>query len=158
MVWYLPLFIFGLILVCSEIFLPGGVLGLMGIISIAGSIYFAFLKFGPVGGTGFLLIALVCTILVIYLSLRFLPRSRMGKGIFLSSTENGFQTSSDLESLKGKVGTARTTLRPAGIAVIEEKKVNVVTEGTFLAKGEKVKVIDVEGSKVVVQKVNETRA
>lgn len=151
MVWYIPLLIVGLILVCAEIFLPGGILGLMGGISIAGSIYFAFLKFGPAGGAGFLIIALICTILVVYFSLRFLPRSRMGKGIFLSSTETGFQASSDLESLKGKVGTARTTLRPAGIAVIEEKKVNVITEGTFLAKGEKVKVVDVEGSKVVVE-------
>jgi len=151
MVWVIPLFIVGLILVCAEIFLPGGILGLMGGISIAGSIYLAFSKFGPAGGAGFLIIALICTILTVYFSLRFLPHSRMGKGIFLSSTENGFQASSDLESLKGKTGIAQTTLRPAGIAVIEEKKVNVVTEGAFLAKGEKVKVIEVEGSRVVVE-------
>jgi len=55
----------------------------------------------------------------------------------------------------GKEGISLTPLRPAGIAEIDGKRVDVVSEGGFVDKKEKIKVIDVKGSKVLVQPYKE---
>jgi membrane-bound serine protease (ClpP class) len=44
-------------------------------------------------------------------------------------------------------------LRPAGKAKINGKKFDVVTEGGYVQKNEKVKVIMIEGKKIVVRKI-----
>jgi membrane-bound serine protease (ClpP class) len=46
-----------------------------------------------------------------------------------------------------------TDLRPSGTVVIDDKRYDVVTGGEYLDHGTKVKVVAVEGSKVVVRKI-----
>jgi membrane-bound serine protease (ClpP class) len=55
--------------------------------------------------------------------------------------------------LVGKSGTAVTVLRPAGIAVIDGKRYDVVTDGEFIAADETVTVDCVEGGRIVVKRV-----
>ena len=74
----------------------------------------------------------------------------------LRSSEKGFKANPDLELLKGKTGTVKKTLRPAGVVSIKGKNVDVVTEGEFLAQGVQVKVIEVRGNKVVVKEIENT--
>lgn len=50
-------------------------------------------------------------------------------------------------------GVALTALRPAGAVKIGSERVDVVTEGDFIAPGDKVKVIKVDGSSVIVRKL-----
>ena len=45
-----------------------------------------------------------------------------------------------------------TELRPAGSVQLGEQVVDVVSEGAFVAKGERVKVIAVNGARVVVRR------
>ena len=47
-----------------------------------------------------------------------------------------------------------TELRPSGSALIADKLVDVISEGAFLPKGEKIIVAAVNGNRVVVRKVN----
>jgi membrane-bound ClpP family serine protease len=49
-----------------------------------------------------------------------------------------------------KRGTALTVLRPAGTAMIEGERLDVVTEGGYIERGEAVKVVAVEGVRIVV--------
>ena len=65
----------------------------------------------------------------------------------------GYVTSEDKSSLIGKDGVVLTELRPAGTALIEDKPVDVVSEGTFIKKEAHIRVIAVNGSRVVVRKV-----
>lgn len=46
-----------------------------------------------------------------------------------------------------------TTLRPSGTAVINGKRVDVVSEGAFIEAGQVIKVVAVEGLRVVVRAV-----
>ncbi|MAD33090.1 MAG: hypothetical protein CMJ88_04965 [Planctomycetes bacterium] len=55
-----------------------------------------------------------------------------------------------LASLVGRVGTAATVLRPAGVMEIDDDRVDVVTEGEFLEAGQRLRVLYVRGSRVVV--------
>ena len=53
----------------------------------------------------------------------------------------------------GEQGPVLTELRPSGSALLEGHPVDVVSEGAFIAKGELVRVISVQGSRVVVRRV-----
>jgi serine peptidase len=46
-----------------------------------------------------------------------------------------------------------TDLRPAGVAVLNEEKFDVVTDGDFIEKGNKIEVVRVEGMRIVVRKI-----
>jgi membrane-bound serine protease (ClpP class) len=58
-----------------------------------------------------------------------------------------------LNELLGKEGITLTVLRPAGTAEIEGNKIDVIAESEFLEKGIKIKVIKVDGIKVVVRQI-----
>ncbi len=45
---------------------------------------------------------------------------------------------------------ALTDLRPSGAALLNGKRTDVLTEGSFVLRGTKVRVIKVEGSSVIV--------
>ena len=42
-------------------------------------------------------------------------------------------------------------IRPAGIAVFDDRRVDVVGEGDFIEEGEALEVVAVEGNRVVVR-------
>ncbi|HEY5424959.1 MAG TPA: NfeD family protein, partial [Candidatus Tumulicola sp.] len=57
-------------------------------------------------------------------------------------------------SLHGLTGTAASYLRPAGIAAIEGRRVDVLTEGEFIPQGTPIRVVRVEGSRIFVEAVS----
>jgi membrane-bound serine protease (ClpP class) len=83
----------------------------------------------------------------------YLPRSPIWKQIGLQMQQRsslGYVTSSDLTHFLGRTGRAATVLRPSGMAEIDGVRLDVVTEGEFLEAGTPLVVIQVEGSRVVV--------
>ncbi len=50
-------------------------------------------------------------------------------------------------------GPALTQLRPSGVALINGQRVDVVTEGGLIERGAAVKVVTVEGARIVVREV-----
>jgi len=68
----------------------------------------------------------------------------------IASRDAGFYSNTDLKSLVGKTGVTLTILRPAGTAKIDGQKVDVVTEGDFIGKDEKIVVVSVSGRRITV--------
>jgi len=66
--------------------------------------------------------------------------------------ESGFQGTEDLKAFIGKEGKALTALRPAGTAEFNGTRLDVISESEYIEKDSKVKIIDVEGRRVVVRK------
>ena len=56
-----------------------------------------------------------------------------------------------LEDYVGKTGVASTKLRPAGTALIESTRVDVVTTGDFIEKETEIVVVRVDGNRIVVE-------
>ncbi len=145
------LFFGGVLLLLAEIFLiPGfGAAGIGGIAAILASIYFTF-------GNQTLYVASVAVLIIaagLLLALRFLPRTRTGRALVLESAIAGEAPPEEkLRPLEGAIGQALTPLRPAGVAQFGERKVDVVAEGEFIEKGSTVRVVRVEGVRVVVRK------
>lgn len=151
MIWIIFLLVVGLLLVCLEVFIPGGVVGALGGLMMIASIVLAFTERGSSFGFHWTGGALVLTLAALFISIKLLPGSPAGKRLFLSSAQIGYSAAEEgLEGLAGKPGKAITNLRPAGMIEIEGERVDVVTGGEYLPRGTTVEVIRVDGNRVVV--------
>ncbi len=161
------LFILGLVLLLAEIFIiPGfGVAGISGIALILVSIFLALLGSDPfldMRSVSLAIIQLsssmVAALIGIFLLAKFLPKTSAFSRLVLAETQTadkGFVSFPSDTNLIGKTGVAFTTLRPGGTSLIDGKKVDVVADSEYIEKDKKIKVIRVEGIKVVVTAVKE---
>jgi membrane-bound serine protease (ClpP class) len=87
-----------------------------------------------------------------FLSYVFPRLGKLVKGPYLDTTlaESHADSHEAWEVKVGELGTAATFLRPAGKARFGEKDFDVVTEGDFIEKGAKVKILAIKGSRVIV--------
>ncbi|MBK7107287.1 MAG: nodulation protein NfeD [Ignavibacteriae bacterium] len=157
------IFIVGLVLLLIEIFvIPGfGITGIIGIILMFGSLFLGLISDFPLLDWGIISLAIIqfaatllLTIFVIFSILKFLPKSEMWGNLILNKNideKSGYAADIRVKDLVGKNGIALTDLRPSGIALIENKRVDVVTSGNYISKDTKITVISEEGSKVVVE-------
>ena len=161
------MFVIGLGLLLAEIFIiPGfGIAGISGIILIFASIFLSLIGSKPFITMESISIAviqlsaaLIFALVGIFLLAKYLPKSKMFNKLVLSESEkaeHGFVSYPSERELIGKEGIAYTTLRPGGTAVIDGKKVDVVADSEYIDKDKKVKVLRVEGIKVVVSAVRD---
>jgi membrane-bound serine protease (ClpP class) len=148
------LYLAGVILLAAEIYIPGGIIGAVAVVSLVLSIVFSFIFLGVKAGFIMLAVASVSIAVAFYLALKFFPKSRIGQMLFLNKMIEGGVTSVALgSSLVGKKGSAMTDLRPSGTARIEGRRVDVVTQGDYIRKDQEIEVIAEEGSRVVVKAV-----
>jgi len=161
------LFVIGLVLLLAEIFvIPGfGVAGISGIVLIFASIFLSLLGSEPfidmhaisiaiIQLSGSMLFALVGMFFLV----KYLPKSTAFNKLVLSESEkaeHGFVSYPSEKDLVGKLGIAFTTLRPGGTAVIDDRRIDVVADSEYIDKDVKIKVLRVEGIKVVVTAVKE---
>ena len=136
----------GLVFLLLEIFLPSaGVLGLLSLGFTLFGIFGLFYQGKPVLGV----LALAGTGTVSFLILGYGLRRINFQGTL--SPELSSSVDDRIENLLGKEGVTYTPLRPAGVAMIDGKKVDVVTAGEFLDQDVRVRVIDNSGNRVVVR-------
>ncbi|WP_040228851.1 NfeD family protein [Bhargavaea cecembensis] len=147
------LFLLGAGLLIAELFVSGGILGVAGAAAVVGGIIMA-------GGDPLVMgvsvaIALVIMILGMVILMKFFGKRLhlLSKLVLMDSTdtESGYVSNENRLELIGKTGRALTALRPSGAVQIGNEMIDVVSEGRFIEKGKEVKVIKVEGSRVVVR-------
>jgi membrane-bound serine protease (ClpP class) len=161
------LFCIGLILLAVEVFLlPGfGVSGVLGLAAIVVALVLAMAERWPGGpvlpswpqlqlpllkvGAG-LFGAMIAALLLG----RYLPRTSLLKKFELAaatSAAEGYTASAGAaRSLLGATGVAETVLRPSGKGRFADRLLDVVTEGEWIEKGEPIRIVAVEGARVVV--------
>ena len=147
------LFVIGIVLLLIEAIIPSfGIIGIGGIVAVVASIVLSAATTGQ--GLRILLSSIILTVLIVVIAYRFLRKSPLWSQIVLQyaeTKERGYVGVSDYSHLVGKVGSTLTALRPAGVAEFDGERFDVVSEGAFIKKAEKVKVIKVEGSRIVVR-------
>nr|WP_313771796.1 nodulation protein NfeD [Neobacillus niacini] len=151
----LILFIVGLGLILLEFFIAGGIAGAIGFVAIIASFFFA--AENPLHMGISMVIAISVTILVSILLIKvFGKKMSLFNRIILTestNTESGYVSNINRSELVGLDGYVLTVLRPSGTILIENERIDVVSEGAFIDKGAKVKVVKVEGSRIVVRAV-----
>jgi membrane-bound serine protease (ClpP class) len=152
--WYILLVALGFFLFGLELFVPGGILGVIGGILLFIALVMGFSVFGAQGGftsAG----ALVLGVTVFsFLLLQYLPKSPIGRLFTLKSDlKNASAAEPGLNELMGRRGSAETDLRPSGIVLFDQQRTDVVADGDWISRGAAVKVIEVEGNRVVVSEI-----
>lgn len=116
------------------------------------SVYMAF-QGTPAFGYMMIGVNLALFPLTLWLGVRVMKQSPLVHNSELTGSTQNAPDAPSLAPLLGKQGRTLTPLRPAGTAMIDDRKVDVVTQGKFVEPGTTVKVIVVEGNKVVVEAV-----
>ncbi len=142
----------GLLLIAIEIFVPGGVLGIFGALALLVAIAMGFVAFGLQGGLLAALGVVLFSAAFLALWLKIFPSTRVGRVLTLRKDGSAFKTDPVAPSpLLGKEGQALSNLQLSGIASIDGRRVDVVSESTFITAGTRVRVVKVEGHRVVVR-------
>ncbi len=165
--WEIVLFVVGVLLLVVEVFVtPGfGLLGVAGLLAVFGGLGAALV--GNVGldfpgasaltrAAGTLATAVVAAIgLGVWLG-RYLPETtrfqRLVLGTSLSGAE-GYTSAHTDDSLMGQRGMADSPLRPAGVATIDGRRIDVVSNGGYIEAGSAVEVVAVRGARIEVRAV-----
>lgn len=148
----------GLIFVIIEMFVPGfGFFGITGGALLLLGIFLAARNVTE-GLVLTLIIALILGIALVVI-LQFMSKGNFKKlPIILNSStskEEGYIAVEDLKDLLGQQGEALTDLRPAGAADFDGMRMDVVSDGEYILKGQKVRVASVEGRRVLVKPVKD---
>jgi membrane-bound ClpP family serine protease len=158
MFWWLLLAVL-LYLLCAvtlvaEVFVPSaGLLSILSLLFLAGGVYI-FFQYSPVAGWIGILLAVVMIPMVLVMAYKILPQTRFGQSVILSPPErrqgDAVPDGESLSQLAGQTGLALTPLRPVGTCEIKGKRIQCVAETGLIEKGTQIKVMTVEGSRVIV--------
>ncbi len=132
---------------------PGhGLPGILGVVALLVAVLWAFgLPFVFVG-IETIATAIVLTVIAFTLTVRAVPQNAWAQRLALSAAQGPeYVASANYGSLRGRTGTAVSFLRPAGIASIDGRRVDVLTSGEFIAQGTAIRVVRVEGARVFVE-------
>jgi len=162
------LFILGIALIVIEIhFIPGfGFAGVGGIVLVILSLVLSFQSFvipkpnfpwqAAAMEKNMILAALsiIGGFVAFLLAARWLVSTGKSNPLVLKESQEGYQSGGDdLTFLAGQEGEADSILRPAGVVVINGARYDAVTEGGFIAKGRKIKVVQIQGNRVTVKEI-----
>ncbi len=149
----------GIALIVAEVFFPSfGILSVLATAAIVAAIVFAFNESSAVG-LRFLITTVVLVPVAILAAFKLFPRSPFGRRMVVSGLS--FESAPALDArdvaLVGKEGVVEAACRPAGMARLDGRRVDVGTRGEWIEAGQKVKVVEVEGNRVVVARIEPPR-
>lgn len=151
----LILFVLGIGLIILELFLPGGIAGIIGLVAILASLFLATDNVLYMGIS--ILIAIGVSILASILMAKvFGKKMKIFKKIILTdstSTESGYVSNKNRTELVGLEGYTLTALRPSGSVLIGDERIDVVSEGAYIEKNKRVRIIKAEGARIVVREI-----
>ncbi|MEX2956892.1 NfeD family protein [Staphylococcus pasteuri] len=149
------LFAIGVLFVIIELFIVGAVIGIIGIILI--SISIVMLGNNLLLMLGNVIVALILSIIEWVVLVKIFKKNIpfLDKVILKDSTnaESGFTSHDDRSRLVGKTAQTVTDLRPAGIIKLDDERIDAVSDGTFILRNRQVKILEVEGTRVVVREI-----
>lgn len=146
--WIILLCVVGLVLVFAEMLMPGfGIFGILGAICLLGT----SMLVAKVYGTGAFLITILLLILVFWIMIIVVKKTGLyNKVVLRDKQEMKDFDESALEGLVGAEGVTQTTLRPFGVAVFSGKHIDVTSDGDFIDRGCKVRIVKISGKTVTV--------
>ena len=153
------LFVVGVILCLIELLMPGfGIFGIGGLIAIVASIFLSTPDlYTAVKYTAIMLIALVILLPIFF---KFAKKRKFFDKLMVKNeltTEEGYVSRNPkLNEYLNDKGKALSVLRPAGTMLTDGgERLDVVTKGDFIEQGERIQVVGIEGTWLIVQKIDE---
>ena len=147
--------LFGFALIGLEAIVPGGILGVLGFVCIVFSAYLSHQAFGGwFAPSATFLVGSLGAIFMVFVELKWLSKSKLGKNLFLSSVDDGVSNSEiSPEEVLGKQGESLTDHHPEGMVSIAGKSYDAVCEDGYLPKGSKIKVIGLDDFRIRIRRL-----
>lgn len=148
----------GLGLLVLEMFMPGfGVPGVSGIVLLLAGAVLVGIKHGLLAAIGLIVIIVALVAIMLSVALKSAADGRLSQSKLIlhesESSREGFLSSGDMSVFLGREGETRTALRPSGIAEFDGVRLNVVSDGMFIAQGVRVKIVRVDGNRILVHTI-----
>ncbi len=150
--WYTALLAAGLLLIIAEVFIPGGVAGVIGGVALLAAMGVGLFSFPPPWG----FLSAIAIVLVggigLLLWVQLFPRTRTGRRITLQADSAAYKSSAPPSAhWIGTTGETLTALRPAGIALLDGKRVDVLADGgEWIAVGTPIRVSAIRDGNLLV--------
>ena len=163
--WEIALFVLGVGLIIVELFMPGfGIAGISGIVlvlvalltSLVGNVGFSFPPL-PSFMPGIYTLAATLGLLVVGIiaTARMMPGAARVSALVLAPelrSMDGYTSAASHTEYIDRTGPALTPLRPSGVMMIGDERVDVITSGEYIDAGETVRVVSARGTRVEVRR------
>ena len=146
------LFTLGIVLITVEVIVPGGILGAAGAVLMFGGCVMAFINYGTGVGFTALLAALAVGILALYIELRVLPKTKLGRRLFLTSEISAVSApvGRDAVNLAGKAAEALTMLSPSGYVRVDGRRYEAFCQSGQAPAGAALTVVGADNFRLIV--------
>jgi membrane-bound ClpP family serine protease len=147
----ITLLVVGALLLLLETVLPGLIAGIIGFLCLIAGVALTFRDYGAEQGSLVAMGTMIMLGIGTALWLKYFPDSRYAR-MFIAQKTVG-ELGVEKPELLNQTGVAHSNLRPSGTALINGHRVDVVTEGGLIERGATIKVVAIEGMRVVVRAV-----
>jgi membrane-bound ClpP family serine protease len=142
----------GILVIIAEIIIPsGGILAILAVGVFGYSLYIVFTQVSATTGMLFVMADLVIIPVLVYFGIKVIAKSPVTLRTRLSKKDGVTSQDPVQNALLGMEGRAVTDLRPSGVAMIDQQRIDVVTRGEYLDKQTEIIVTAVRGNRIVVK-------
>ncbi len=154
------LFLVGVVLLASDVFVSSFLLAVLGTIAMFAGCVFAYQDYGVFAAGLASAVAMVLLAATIYVELVILPRTRFGRGLVVQSTSGSTSQPppADSAAVVGKSAEALTTLAPTGYVRVEGRRYEAFCQSGHAPRGATLQVTGVDNFRLIVSKSNPDRS
>jgi len=143
----------GILAIIAELVLPGGIIGIGGVICLVVAVGMIFSQYGATAGLVATVCLLVFGVATLSLWMKHFHRLPITKKFILHESVGEDDANTHLQGYVGKVGKTITEISPSGHAIFDDEKVDVMTQAGSIPKGAAVEIIATNGPSIYVQEV-----
>jgi len=144
--------VIGFLMIFAEVYLPGGIVGALGGMSLLAAVAIGFGEYGFGVGSLMLVVFLIAGVGLLTAGFYILPKTRAGKVLMHSAAieGDGMLTST---LTPGTSGSALTHLHPSGTALFDGRRLDVLAQTGYISSGTEIQIVRIEGPKIIVRAV-----
>lgn len=152
----IALFIVGAVLLAAEVFVPGAILGIFAALALLAGVVLSFMDYGSQGGWTAIAAALALAGGTLWFEFKILPKTAWGRRLFLKAEITGASQAplAERDTVVGQAGVADTTLAPTGYVTVAGKRYEAYSRSGLIAKGEALRVVELDNFRLIVQKTS----
>ncbi|QTN33333.1 NfeD family protein [Akkermansiaceae bacterium] len=147
------LFTLGLLLLAAEVMIPGGILGIVGGVSLFTGCIVSFVILGPTEGMIAIAITILAAITLFYVQFKILPNTKFGRRFFLDDEISATSSAigSEARDLIGKDAESITVLSPSGYVMVGGKRYEAVSQSGQIPQGTILEIVSVNSFQLIVR-------
>ena len=143
-----------LVLASFEILVPGGILGILAVVSLAMASYLAYEPFGLGGSVLLFLGTGIVIAVVVYFEFKLLAKTRFRNRFILSSAVTGKSESlHSTDEVIDAEGVTLTAMAPTGMILVNDRKFEAFSRSGFLSKNQTIRVVARDNFRLIIEKI-----